>query len=89
MLLVLSHTCMYWLVDTLRLRLLTDHLCITIIIMYVCIYTILWPRSATKYNSLLEKNVSKFYKKGNEKTLAAINNEARSIANKLELDDRI
>lgn len=48
-----------------------------------------YKMSAAEYNNLLEKNVCNTYKKADDIAIKSINNEAKTIASKLELDDRI
>ena len=43
----------------------------------------------TTYNDLLQKNITKTYKKVTQVTTSSIEQEAKAIAKKLHLDDRI
>ena len=43
----------------------------------------------TDYQSLIDKNVQKTYKKSSSSQIASINQEAKSITSELDLDDRI
>ena len=43
----------------------------------------------TDYQSLIDKNVQKTYKKSSSSQITSINQEAKSIASELDLDDRI
>lgn len=44
---------------------------------------------ATEYNRLLNDNITKTYKKADKKKLNVINDEARSVTRKLNIDDRV
>ena len=51
--------------------------------------TNVYTMGATTYNDLLQKNITKAYKKVTPNTTNPIEVEAKSIAQKLDLDDRI
>ena len=42
-----------------------------------------------EYNRLLNDNITKTYKKAEQKKLNVINDEARSVTRKLNIDDRV
>ena len=44
---------------------------------------------ATKYNQLLNDNITKTYKKADNKQLSKIDAEAKAITKKLGIDDRV
>ena len=45
--------------------------------------------SVGDYNKLLTENITSAYKKSDEEVVNSINNEAKSIAKNLKIDDRV
>ena len=51
--------------------------------------TNMYQLSVNSYNKILTENITKTYKKSDPSIVRKINSEAKSIAKKLHLDDRI
>ena len=52
-------------------------------------YNTTYQLYATEYNQLLHANVTKTYKKANKQKLSKINEEAKTITEKLNMSNRI